>query len=504
MRSAGLLPLGIVLAACGCGGLAGRGSDAPAPTAGDAGTVPDAAALTFDDADAVSTSVCVRDWVVPAHEPTLAASLAVDAPKLLWSLQLAGYPSYRGTGPVVSGERLVLNTSSHLFLVAKDGSRIEDVAGPLDIPVNGATLGPWSGPTTDREGNIYLVAWSGIFSLAADGHRRWQTSFPGTTYATTGGEFPTAYQYPPAVLSTDGVLFAVTSDQRLHALDSRNGAELWSSPAPLYAKGAILQLPQPEGGGGDRLMFFSAGDQVEYVLDAATGATVGRLQQFCAASTLGAFGWTMAVECANGAASFDTCHLPPAPDGTPRTRDRFYAGLIAPGERLVMFDFTPDRIGYPTDPSYLTLYNRDGSIAAGPVPARGWPSLVGADGTIYTSECVTTSPLGTFALRILAYSFEMKELWRFDQPGGCGRGIYGAVLDEGGVLYVTRDDDQMGSTNLLAIQTNSPGLANSSWPTSAHDNHGTGWLGQPVREMSSLDGGLDAVAGPVDSGDDAP
>ena len=68
-----------------------------------------------------------------------------------------------------------------------------------------------------------------------------------------------------------------------------------------------------------------------------------------------------------------------------------------------------------------------------------------------------------------------------------------------GVLYLTRD--QSWSTNLLAIQTRSPGLAKSSWPTSAHDNHGTAWLGQPVRDTVAIDGGIDGATGPIDSGE---
>lgn len=49
------------------------------------------------------------------------------------------------------------------------------------------------------------------------------------------------------------------------------------------------------------------------------------------------------------------------------------------------------------------------------------------------------------------------------------------MLDTDGVLYLVRTDDG-GELDLLAIQTRSLGLANSSWPSLRHDNRGTSWL----------------------------
>ena len=44
-------------------------------------------------------------------------------------------------------------------------------------------------------------------------------------------------------------------------------------------------------------------------------------------------------------------------------------------------------------------------------------------------------------------------------------------------------------TELVAIQTRSPGLADSSWPSIRHDNRGTAWLvpGLPSAAASSPD-----------------
>lgn len=60
-----------------------------------------------------------------------------------------------------------------------------------------------------------------------------------------------------------------------------------------------------------------------------------------------------------------------------------------------------------------------------------------------------------------------------DLGGHCPSGS--AVLDTDGVLYLVRTDDG-GELDLLAIQTRSLGLANSSWPSLRHDNRGTSWL----------------------------
>ena len=94
---------------------------------------------------AAKASVCVGDWVAPAVDPTFAESLMVDAPEVLWSLDLDGSPGFEGVGPVLAGDRLVLTTKSHLFSVEKDGSSVQEVAGPLDKNESpGFTLGPWS------------------------------------------------------------------------------------------------------------------------------------------------------------------------------------------------------------------------------------------------------------------------------------------------------------------------------------------------------------------------
>jgi hypothetical protein len=50
------------------------------------------------------------------------------------------------------------------------------------------------------------------------------------------------------------------------------------------------------------------------------------------------------------------------------------------------------------------------------------------------------------------------------------------VLDDDGVMYLMRSSPNIYGTQVIAIQTQSPGLADSSWPSWRHDNRGTAWL----------------------------
>jgi hypothetical protein len=150
---------------------------------------------------------------------------------------------------------------------------------------------------------------------------------------------------------------------------------------------------------------------------------------------------------------------------------------------------------------YNTLYNRDGSIETGPAVVHGSPQLVGADGSIYTADWAATGNRDSpCALRIIAYARDLTETWRIDVPSGC-RDIYGEVLDRDGVLYISTNAVSSEAMSLYAIQTRSPGLARSSWPSGRHDNQGTQWMEPPTQDQtpvdadrgSSVDGGFDVA-----------
>ena len=105
---------------------------------------------------------------------------------------------------------------------------------------------------------------------------------------------------------------------------------------------------------------------------------------------------------------------------------------------------------------------------------RGTPSSLGADGTLYTTHC---SPVdgGTSTVTVTAYSPTLDELWAIDIGSPCS--YSGTALADDGVLYFARNETSR--LEIIAIQTASPGLAPTAWPTHFHDNRRTGWLSAP-------------------------
>jgi hypothetical protein len=136
--------------------------------------------------------------------------------------------------------------------------------------------------------------------------------------------------------------------------------------------------------------------------------------------------------------------------------------------------------GTRTAPDRIIAYDSTGKIVAGPAPSAGMaeassdaevPTFSGADGTTYTVLCHAGNQLST---TVLAYDSQLAVLWQLDIGPGCPNGP-GALTDDG-MIYLTRPAQNNPTTELIAIQSTSPGLARSSWPTLRHDNRGTSWL----------------------------
>jgi hypothetical protein len=100
---------------------------------------------------------------------------------------------------------------------------------------------------------------------------------------------------------------------------------------------------------------------------------------------------------------------------------------------------------------------------------------------------------------IVAYAYDLKELWRLDLGGSECAGVTGkVVLDDDGVMYLTRVADG-GVVEALALQTASPGLAESSWPSLRHDNRGTAWLVSGTPTALASDAGSAAIGDAIDA-----
>ena len=94
---------------------------------------------------------------------------------------------------------------------------------------------------------------------------------------------------------------------------------------------------------------------------------------------------------------------------------------------------------------------------------------------------------------LIAYSWDtLTELWRLPGVGGLG------MLAESGVLYTLNDSGT--GYEMIAVQTPSPGLAKTAYPTDRGNNQRTGWQNIfPAADAG--DAATDAEAA-VDSGAD--
>jgi hypothetical protein len=97
--------------------------------------------------------------------------------------------------------------------------------------------------------------------------------------------------------------------------------------------------------------------------------------------------------------------------------------------------------------------------------------VVGADGVVYT--LTGRGPSGTErAHEVIALRPDLRELWRATNLGG--RPMARPALAKDGVLYVAIQRADEGGA-LVAIQTGSPGVAATDWPSRRYDARQSGW-----------------------------
>jgi outer membrane protein assembly factor BamB len=425
----------------------------------------------------IGFSRCIENWPAAGGPHPVKPSLIVEAPKLLWAIDVAGSQALAGRivssdgGPVLAGDRLAFQAGAFIYFVSKDGTSPQ--------PVGSASSGSYpSGLVADLEGNVYSVAQEGIFSLDRAGGQRWQGGGAGQLQ----GEFP---YYDPPVLGPDGVVYGVASDERVYALRTSDGKTLWSKPAPKDKYHASRMA----GGVGNGLFVQMGADRTD-VLSTTDGSilgTIGVLIDGVAkrpSSALGAtsYGWAFGIAQGSNFV-YDSCgHLRWTKwvDLTPNA-----SGIIAAGEYLVATSYQVDQQGNQLSPNMMTLYDADGGTIGQPTEVEGIPLVAGADGTIYTVRCEGgTPPIN----RIVANTSDLLPLWRFDLGGDFCLGVNGnVVLDDDGVMYLKRTAPNLSGTQVMAIQTRSPGLADSSWPSWRHDNRGTAWLVPGVASSEQAD-----------------
>jgi len=436
----------------------------------------------------IGFSRCIESWPAAGETRAVKPSLGVEAPRLLWAIDVAGSQAFGGRivssdgGPVLTGERLAFQAGSFVYFVNKDGTSPQSFGSAL-------SGGYPSGLVADLEGNVYSISQEGFFSLDRAGRLRWQGGGAGQARV----EFP---YYDPPVLGPDGVVYGVASDERVYALRTADGKTLWSKAAPRDKYHASYMA----GGVGNGLFVQMGADRTD-VLSTRDGSTLGTIRVLIdgvtktpsSALSANVYGWDLGIA-QSADFVYDACgslRWSKWNNRAPKT-----SGVVTAGEHLVVVSYDTDDHGTPLSPSMMTLYNAAGAVVGQPAPVEGRPLAAGADGTIYTVRCEDSTPAIN---RVLAYSANLQPLWSFDLGGDLCKGMNGnVVLDDDGVMYLKRSSPNIYGTQVMAIQTQSPGLAHSSWPSWRHDNRGTAWLVPGVASTIDADGGAQDVAGAAD------
>jgi hypothetical protein len=369
-----------------------------------------------------------------------------------------------------TGDRLALSAGNAIALVEKS-SGIVTFSEPI-----GPRLSP---PVTDANGIIRSLASTGSYDFDSSGNLLHTSAIGG----------------PPDGMRIDPPTPVLEPDHGYYYVDpTRNVCgRSWCTPLDVSSAGAT----QVVGGAGD-MIFVMVGFEGLSAFSASTGQRLGSFrgadgdieQAFIGYDW--ALGWDFQIQI-GAIDSFDVCRQP----RWSSRREALYvdaSSIITLGERLVSTKWDVDDQGKRISADRMYLYAADGTVVLGPVAGQGEPYLAGADGALYTINCVYADPP---ANQLIAYSADLQELWRVDlgRPGNCPVG--NGVLDEDGVLYLLRTLGSAASAfEVIAIQTQSPGLAESSWPSIRHDNRASAWL----TSLPPLAGPTHDLDGSVDVG----
>ena len=103
------------------------------------------------DTPKLGLSRCIDGWPTAQGARITKPSLQVDAPKVLWAVDVAGSQAYGGRidssdgGPVLSGNRLAFQAGYFIYFIDKDG------ANPTSLGPGAAGSYPSALPPSARE-----------------------------------------------------------------------------------------------------------------------------------------------------------------------------------------------------------------------------------------------------------------------------------------------------------------------------------------------------------------
>lgn len=403
-----------------------------------------------------SWGTCIEAWP-PARTPALLPSLSSSTPTVLFA-KSTGYSELGHFGGVVaSAATVVVASGFQVLFMDRDGNQKARYRHPAWLRFSPATL--------SRSGFFVAATAGSIVAFKENGEVAWESPLPGRQNLN---EF---FQSAPWVVSNDDVLYGVGSDNTLLAVRASDGMKVWSSQ---LGADASQGLPaQVMGGAGNAIFVRTWRGAV--VFDRNDGRQLGSLTS-ADGVTLNAYEPTFILGGGLDLATttrfvLDRCGKQRWSSAVPgQTRVDGYSGIVDSLERIVEISSNPSDSGTSENNQVLSLWTFAGEkVASG--RAQGQPIAAGADGTTYVKVCPETGGNAFVA----AFDQEAKELWRLDIGLGCPVGK-AALLDDGRLLMVREAPENNLATEIVAIQTASPGLARSSWPAHRRDNGGTSWL----------------------------
>jgi len=435
---------------CGCDGTK-KIANQDASKAADASRKPDAARDAQTEASTGPVR-CIERWPEDPKASPKPSLKDVGDPRVLWKKKLPS--DIYSPETVLAGEHLGVVGGDTLWIL--DRTTGEESG---NLPVSGTYRG-YAALVADKEETFYYGT-SSIRAVKPDGSVRWEKAL-GDNLASDIEETITS----KLQLSPEGVLYFSATDGYLYALRSKDGSTVWKKKVGLDSDGYALSVGW---GVGDTLR-----SDVAYQADTGETNAPITIDGFSGSSfgIIGSYSGLIAFR-------YDSFG-----DEYP-WRGYF---LDKCGKLLWSFPNTsstswfPELVGYNdellvdgdrrNDSAYV--YSRSGERLQGPRPIRGAPTSLGADNTIYNIECSgDLSQEATASLAIVAYSWAIKELWSLDLGKVCTSS--GTALADDGVLYVTRQLSD--GIEVIAVQTASPGLAPTAYPTRDNNNRRTRWLG---------------------------
>jgi hypothetical protein len=397
---------------------------------------------------------CFDAW--PDAPPAAAPKASLTAtPAVAWRTTLPAATLDRYRGVALAGDRVVTSVAGTVVTLDRlTGAQLSAVA--LSSSQQQFVLGQ---PAVDDAGDVFVqTPEAGVVELAPDGTKTTLGGPLGQQGYAGEGAGVAGWGEPLSLLGGFGVLaFSPTTQV---AIDAK-GAQIWSS-----GFSALLSMGH---------VGFGFDGFASYVVDLRTGLPAGRLRaknghDVWDITPLGGRGVVAIDEDSTGVrvVSLDTCGKEAWSTSVRTGCARAWGGVVGPGEIIY---FSTQSCDVPSDITLVGV-GPDGAVVSGPVATDVGPWAVGADGTLYAAS----QSSATRKSRLVAFSPALTELWHLDLDGLLVDS--NLALADDGLLYA-RLQTGSGDETVVAIQTTSPGLAASSWPTFEHDNRATNWGGGP-------------------------